>query len=120
MSAVQRTHKACMTFHRVLSHHFCAWIASPPSHLPLRGLVFGGFRMVTNDLRVEAPHLDTVPDTPLFNTKAVVRRTKVPAPTLRAWERRYGILTPQRAENAYRLYSERDIVIIAWLRDRVE
>lgn len=57
--------------------------------------------------------------TPLFNTKAVVRQTGVPAPTLRAWERRYGILVPYRGENDYRLYSERDIAIIRWLREEV-
>jgi methanogenic corrinoid protein MtbC1 len=57
---------------------------------------------------------------PLFNTKAVVRQTGVPAPTLRAWERRYGILSPQRGGNDYRLYSERDMVTVTWLRERVE
>lgn len=58
--------------------------------------------------------------TPLFNTKAVVRQTGVPAPTLRAWERRYGILAPQRGPNDYRLYSERDIALVSWLRHQVE
>lgn len=57
---------------------------------------------------------------PLFNTKAVARQTGVPAPTLRAWERRYGILTPQRGPNDYRLYSERDIATVRWLREEVE
>jgi DNA-binding transcriptional MerR regulator/methylmalonyl-CoA mutase cobalamin-binding subunit len=65
------------------------------------------------------PPLDTYSDRPLFNTKAVVTQTSVPAPTLRAWERRYGILTPQRGENDYRLYSERDIATVTWLRERV-
>jgi methanogenic corrinoid protein MtbC1 len=57
---------------------------------------------------------------PLFNTKAVVHQTGIPAPTLRAWERRYGILAPRRGENDYRLYSERDMMMVAWLRERVE
>jgi len=57
---------------------------------------------------------------PLFNTKAVVRQTSIPAPTLRAWERRYGILSPRRGDNDYRLYSERDIATVTWLRERVE
>jgi methanogenic corrinoid protein MtbC1 len=64
--------------------------------------------------------LENYSDTPLFNTKAVVRQTGVPAPTLRAWERRYGALAPQRGDNDYRLYSERDIAIIRWLREQVE
>lgn len=41
------------------------------------------------------------------------------ASTLRAWERRYGIIEPQRTENGYRLYSERDIAIIRWLKHKL-
>src|SRR5215472_75581 len=70
--------------------------------------------------RVQSPVLDAYSDMPLFNTKAVVHQTGVPAPTLRAWERRYGILTPRRGDNDYRLYSERDMMLVAWLRERVE
>ena len=57
---------------------------------------------------------------PVFNTKAVVHETGVPADTFRAWERRYGIPRPQRTAGGHRLYSERDIAIIRWLRDRTE
>jgi DNA-binding transcriptional MerR regulator len=57
-------------------------------------------------------------DTPLYNTKLVVSKTGVPADTFRAWERRYGVPQPQRAEGGQRLYSERDIALIRWLRDR--
>jgi MerR family transcriptional regulator, light-induced transcriptional regulator len=39
----------------------------------------------------------------------VARRTGVAVPTLRAWERRYGLLEPDRTEGGHRLYSERDI-----------
>jgi MerR family transcriptional regulator, light-induced transcriptional regulator len=39
----------------------------------------------------------------------VARRTGVAVPTLRAWERRYGLLSPDRTEGGHRLYSERDI-----------
>jgi methanogenic corrinoid protein MtbC1 len=70
--------------------------------------------------RVQPPALDASSDIPLYNTKAVVHQTGVPAPTLRAWERRYGILTPRRGDNDYRLYSERDIVTVTWLRERVQ
>lgn len=70
--------------------------------------------------RVELPSLDAYSDVPLYNTKAVVHQTGVPAPTLRAWERRYGIVAPQRGGNEYRLYSERDIVTVIWLRERVQ
>lgn len=57
---------------------------------------------------------------PLFNTKAVVQETGVTAATLRAWERRYGVPEPDRTGSNYRLYSERDIALIRWLRERVD
>lgn len=64
------------------------------------------------------PPLGQYSVTPVFNTKAVARETDVPADTFRAWERRYGIPRPQRTTGGHRLYSERDIAIIRWLRDR--
>ncbi|HEX6291654.1 MAG TPA: cobalamin-dependent protein [Herpetosiphonaceae bacterium] len=62
--------------------------------------------------------LQNYPTTPLYNTKLVVSETGVPADTFRAWERRYGLPHPQRAEGGQRLYSDRDIATIRWLRDR--
>ncbi|HEX6817877.1 MAG TPA: cobalamin-dependent protein [Ktedonobacterales bacterium] len=76
--------------------------------------------MLGKETRIQPPILDAFSDLPLYNTKAVVHQTGVPAPTLRAWERRYGILSPRRAENDYRLYSERDIMLVLWLREQVE
>lgn len=55
---------------------------------------------------------------PLYNTRAVERRTSVPADTFRAWERRYGMPRPFRTPANQRLYSERDMAVITWLRDR--
>lgn len=46
--------------------------------------------------------------------------TGIPASTLRAWERRYGIPTPQRTSAAYRLYSDDDVELVKKLRDLVE
>ena len=68
----------------------------------------------------EWPDLEHYADVPLFNTKAVAQKTGIAAPTLRAWERRYTILSPERAQNDYRLYSERDIAIISWLKEHVD
>jgi MerR family transcriptional regulator, light-induced transcriptional regulator len=56
----------------------------------------------------------------VYNTRAVVQRTGVPADTFRAWERRYGVPSPKRTAGNQRLYSERDIAIIAWLRDQTQ
>ncbi len=68
----------------------------------------------------ERPELERYSDIPLFNTKAVVQQTGMAATTLRAWERRYTIISTNRAQNAYRLYSERDIAIIRWLKSRLD
>lgn len=57
---------------------------------------------------------------PMFNTKAVVQATGISAATLRAWERRYGVPEPERTGSNYRLYSERDIALVGWLKERVE
>jgi len=54
-------------------------------------------------------------DTPVYNLKAVVRETGLKPDTLRAWERRYGLPTPDRSGGGHRLYSERDIQILKWL-----
>src|SRR5258707_15109604 len=76
--------------------------------------------MVAREPRVQPPILEAYSERPLFNTKAVGHQTGVPPPTLRAWERRYGILSPRRGENDYQLYSQRDMMMVAWLRERVE
>ena len=76
--------------------------------------------MMVREGSIERPDLEQFSNTPMFNTKAVVQQTGVPAATLRAWERRYKLLSPERAENAYRLYSEQDIVLIRWLKERVD
>ncbi len=69
---------------------------------------------------MQRPDLGQFSDVPMFNTKSVVQQTGVPAPTLRAWERRYALLAPKRTEHAYRLYTERDVVLIRWLKQRVD
>jgi methanogenic corrinoid protein MtbC1 len=68
-----------------------------------------------------ASHIDlsAYDDKPLYNTRAVVHATGIPASTLRAWERRYHILSPHRTSKAYRLYSERDIATIRWLNQQL-
>lgn len=58
--------------------------------------------------------------TPLYNIKAVVQATNISPSTLRAWERRYHMCQPQRSESGYRLYSDRDIAVIRWLKAQVE
>ncbi len=55
-----------------------------------------------------------------YTIKVVTERTGVPSVTLRAWERRYGLLEPERLENNYRLYSERDIQVVRWITHQLD
>jgi MerR family transcriptional regulator, light-induced transcriptional regulator len=52
---------------------------------------------------------------PSYNLKAVVRETQLTPETLRAWERRYGVPSPERTPGGHRLYSQRDIQMLKWL-----
>ena len=45
----------------------------------------------------------------MLTIKAVSAMTGVSPVTLRAWERRYGLIQPQRAENGRRLYAQSDV-----------
>ena len=55
---------------------------------------------------------------PYFNLKAVVQQTGLKPDTLRAWERRYGLPTPERSAGGHRLYTRHDMDTIKWLRAR--
>jgi len=47
-----------------------------------------------------------------FPIRVVSSETGVNAITLRAWERRYGLITPKRTAKGHRLYTEQDIRLI--------
>src|SRR3990167_10733282 len=51
--------------------------------------------------------------------REVARQTGVNAVTLRAWERRYGLIVPQRTPKGHRLFSaehvQRILTILTWL-----
>jgi DNA-binding transcriptional MerR regulator len=50
--------------------------------------------------------------TGLYPIREVAERTRVNPVTLRAWERRYGLIKPKRTSKGHRLYSEHDIALI--------
>jgi len=54
-----------------------------------------------------------------YSIQAVSRRTGVHPVTLRAWERRYGLIRPARTERGHRRYSDGDLAVIerilSWL-----
>jgi MerR family transcriptional regulator, light-induced transcriptional regulator len=55
---------------------------------------------------------------PRYRVAAVERMTRVPASTLRSWERRYGWPRPLRADSGQRLYSDHDVAVIRFLDRR--
>ncbi len=57
---------------------------------------------------------------PSLNIAALSRRTGVAPDTLRKWELRYGVLSPERTPGGQRRYSERDVARVEWLRDRLQ
>jgi len=59
-------------------------------------------------------------DEPFYTIKIVQARTGIKPVTLRAWERRYNLLSPMRMPNGYRLYSERDIQLLLWVQRKLD
>jgi len=57
---------------------------------------------------------------PLYNIGVVTRVTGVPIPTLHAWERRYGFPQAARTTGGHRLYSEKDIARLRWVKSQVD
>ena len=64
--------------------------------------------------------INELPDDPKYTINVVSQKTGLLTVTMRAWERRYQVLTPKRGENGYRLYSDRDIAILNYLKSQVE
>jgi DNA-binding transcriptional MerR regulator/methylmalonyl-CoA mutase cobalamin-binding subunit len=48
--------------------------------------------------------------------RLVIQRTGLSADVLRAWERRYGVVAPDRSEGGQRLYSDEDVERLTLLR----
>ncbi|TMK85200.1 MAG: PAS domain S-box protein [Actinobacteria bacterium] len=63
----------------------------------------------------------SVPSPPVgMRVGEVARRTGVSASTLRAWERRFGLLQPQRSPGQQRLYDDADVERVAAVRRLVD
>lgn len=52
-----------------------------------------------------------------YRIQTVAEMTGIPAATLRAWERRYGIPSPERSSSSYRLFSDHDVSSIRKLKE---
>lgn len=58
--------------------------------------------------------------TPRHPIRVVSQRTGLTPATLRAWERRYGVVEPWRSEGGQRLYSDQDVLRLVRLRRLTE
>lgn len=56
----------------------------------------------------------------MYTIKAAAVRTGISTTLIRAWERRYGIVTPERTPGGYRLYDEASIRALIAMRSLVE
>ena len=70
-------------------------------------------------MTASTPSQPTTATTPLFTAGEVEQRTRVPATTLRQWERRYGLPNPQRSASGYRLYSQNDLAVVEFFKNRI-
>jgi len=66
------------------------------------------------------PAVNELPAKPSHTIQTVSQMTGVPAVTLRMWERRYDIVRPARSGGNYRLYSDRDVALLRWLKHEVD
>lgn len=57
---------------------------------------------------------------PIYNIGGVVRMTGIPAATLRIWERRYNFPETARTEGQHRLYSEKEVQRLRWVKARID
>src|SRR5512139_2716254 len=56
----------------------------------------------------------------MYSIKAVSQATGLTVETLRAWERRYGVVEPQRDEMGRRVYRPEDVLRLRRLREATE
>src|SRR4029077_18451971 len=59
------------------------------------------------------------PEEPLISIGACSRLTGVPEATLRVWERRYSFPNSSRTSGGHRLYSQEEVVRLAWVKARL-
>lgn len=55
-----------------------------------------------------------------YRIKTVAALTGISPTTLRAWERRYDLVVPQRTDSGYRVYSESDIAVLSQIKTLVD
>lgn len=56
----------------------------------------------------------------MYTIKHAAQRVGITTATLRAWERRYGVVAPHRSESGYRLYGEHDVAVLHSMKQLVD
>ncbi|WP_328529131.1 MerR family transcriptional regulator [Nocardioides sp. NBC_00368] len=56
----------------------------------------------------------------MYTIKHAAQRVGITTATLRAWERRYGVIEPHRSESGYRLYGEHDVAVLRSMKHLVD
>ncbi|MFD2444807.1 MerR family transcriptional regulator [Bacillus sp. CGMCC 1.16607] len=56
----------------------------------------------------------------MYTIKKVSNLVGIPTVTIRAWENRYNIISPQRSDGGHRLYSQDDINTLKWLKEQMD
>ena len=56
----------------------------------------------------------------LYNIGVVSRMTGISMATLRAWERRYDFPSSMRTPGGHRLYSDKNIMQLTWVKERID
>lgn len=59
-------------------------------------------------------------DEPIYNIGVVSRMTGIPVATLRVWERRYKFPKATRTAGGHRLYSERELLRLRWVKASID
>ena len=56
----------------------------------------------------------------MYSIKQASIRSGVSVPLIRAWERRYGVVSPKRTPSGYRLYDDEAIATLVRVRELTE
>ena len=64
--------------------------------------------------------MNAINEEPLYNIGVVSRMTGISMATLRAWERRYSFPESGRTSGGHRLYSEKDVMQLRWVKARID
>ena len=87
--------------------------------IPILREANGNKMVVCDHTMIDTASGQSLANQTLYPIREVSRLSGVNSVTLRAWERRYGLLVPQRTESGHRLYSMRDIervkAIVSWI-----